>query len=272
MPTVSTPARPATPVPGPSRTAAPAPGDSAPVDSLLLTTTQISTYAGNQLLTRASGFFYARGERLFLVTSRHVLLDEATGHTPDRITIAVHAGGDNLTSLVGYSILLYQNGRAVWRQARDGGGEVDVAVLEVSREAFPAAAVIRTFTPEHMVQPGEPVRIGKQLLLVGFPLGFHDTVYHLPVVRHAIVASAFGVRFQGQGFFLTDARAHRGSSGAPVVMASPGGDPALPWKLLGVHSSRMDMNSRDQEQDESLGLNCAWYADILDVLTEPPKA
>lgn len=272
-----TPSQTAPPVPGPTRTAArpavPARHDAAaPVDSLLLTTTQISTYDGTRLLTRASGFFYARGERLFLVTSRHVLLDEATGHTPDRITIAVHAGGANLTSLVGYSILLYQDGTAVWRQARDGGGEVDVAVLEVSRKAFPAAAMIRAFTPEHMVQPGEPVRIGEQLLLVGFPLGFHDTVYHLPVVRHAIVASAFGVRFQGQGFFLTDARAHRGSSGAPLVMPCPDGDPALPWKLLGVHSSRMDMGSRDLVQDESLGLNCAWYADILNVLTEPAKA
>jgi hypothetical protein len=50
-------------------------------------------------------------------------------------------------------------------------------------------------------------------------------------------------------------------------MRHPAGDPALPWKLLGVHSSRMDMGSRDLVLDESLGLNCAWYADILMTLT-----
>ncbi|MFN3496459.1 MAG: serine protease, partial [Hydrogenophaga sp.] len=44
---------------------------------------------------------------------------------------------------------------------------------------------------------------------------------------------------------------------------------ALPWKLLGVHSSRMDMGDRDLVLDESLGLNCAWYADILMTLTGP---
>jgi predicted nucleic acid-binding Zn ribbon protein len=33
-----------------------------------------------------------------------------------------------------------------------------------------------------------------------------------------VVASAFGMRFQGLGYFLTDARTHRGTSGAPVVM------------------------------------------------------
>ena len=41
----------------------------------------------------------------------------------------------------------------------------------------------------------------------------------------------------------------------------------LPWQLLGVHSARMDMGNRDRVQDESLGLNCAWYADILLTLT-----
>jgi hypothetical protein len=32
----------------------------------------------------------------------------------------------------------------------------------------------------------------------------------------------------------------------------------------------MDMGSRDMRLDESLGLNCAWYADILLTLTASP--
>ena len=90
------------------------------------------------------------------------------------------------------------------------------------------------------------------------------------MVRHAVVASSFGLRFQGEGYFLTDARTHRGTSGAPVVMRAPGKDPALgdlPWILLGVHSARLDVGTRDLELDEALGLNCAWYADILLTLT-----
>jgi hypothetical protein len=42
----------------------------------------------------------------------------------------------------------------------------------------------------------------------------------------------------------------------------------LSWQLLGVHSARLDMASRDRVQDESLGLNCAWYADMLMALSE----
>jgi hypothetical protein len=84
-----------------------------------------------------------------------------------------------------------------------------------------------------------------------------------------VIASSFGVRFQGLGYFLTDARTHRGSSGAPVVMRDHGQHPEMPWRLLGVHAARMDMDTRDRLQDESLGLNCAWYADVLMTLTQP---
>ena len=42
----------------------------------------------------------------------------------------------------------------------------------------------------------------------------------------------------------------------------------LPWVLLGVHSAVFDVGTRDVNIDEALGLNCAWYADILLTLTE----
>ena len=111
------------------------------------------------------------------------------------------------------------------------------------------------------------------MLIVGFPLGFHDTLHHLPVARQAVIASAFGIRFQGQGYFLTDAQMHRGTSGAPVVtrMTSQGsGRGDLPWMLLGVHAARMDVANRDVDQDERLNLNCAWYTDVILTLTQDP--
>ena len=242
------------------------------IEPLLLTATQISTFDGGRLLTNASGFFFSRDQRLFLVTSRHVVCDEPSKHFPDRIEIELHVDEVNLTRSTGFSVLLYKDGRSIWRQGEDSAGEIDVAVIELDRAALPATAVLRSFTPEHLQATLHDVEVGSPLLIVGFPLGFHDTLHHLPVVRHAVIASSFGLRFQGQGFFLTDARTHRGTSGAAVVMRAPasaGVSGDLPWKLLGVHSARMDMRTRDLEQDESLGLNCAWYASILLTLTGP---
>ena len=243
----------------------------APVDPLFLAAPRVSTFLGNYPLTNASGFFFERDERLFLVTSRHVVIDEASQHLPDRLEIELHTDASDLTKSTGFSMLLYANGESVWRQGRDSGGEIDVAALEVDRSQLPPDAIVRAFTPAHLPSSYASVPVDAPLLVVGFPLGFHDTVHHLPVVRTTGIASPFGIRFQGQGFFLTDARTHRGTSGAAVVMrdtAPTVGTTALPWRLLGVHSSRMDMGNRDLVLDESLGLNCAWYADILLTLTQ----
>lgn len=237
------------------------------IETLLLTTTRIMTFADRRVLTSASGFLFERDERLFLVTSRHVLIDTASKHFPDRIEIEFHTDTVNLTRSVEVSIPLYRQRKSLWRQGSDSGGDIDVAVIELDRSALPATAVFHCFTPAHLQRSLQEVEVGSVLLVVGFPLGFHDALHHLPVVRQGCIASSFGLRFQGQGYFLTDARTHRGTSGAAVVMRCPDSEQALPWKLLGVHSSRMDMGDRDLQLDESLGLNCAWYADILMTLT-----
>jgi hypothetical protein len=237
------------------------------IDPLLFAATRVSTFSGTQVLTGASGFFFERGPRLFLVTSRHVVVDAASGHHPDRIEIVLHLDDVDLTRFTTLSVPLYSGGKSIWRQGKDSGGEIDVAVLELDRAAMPKGAVFRVFTLEHLQGTLEDIGIGSPLLVVGFPLGFFDTLHNLAVARQASVASAFGIRFQGAGFFLTDARTHRGTSGAPVVMHDPAGPAELPWKLLGIHSAGLDMKTREKGVDESLGLNCAWYADILRTLT-----
>jgi hypothetical protein len=241
------------------------------IETLLLTAARVSTFLQQRLLTNASGFFFEREGRLFLATSRHVMMDEPSKHFPDRIEIELHTDPGNIAQSTGFSIPLYRNGMSLWRQGADAAGEIDVAVIEIERSALPGTAVYRAFTPNHLIGPHDTVEAGASLLVVGFPLGFHDTLHHMPVLRHAVIASSFGLRFQGEGYFLTDARTHRGTSGAPIVMRVPGPDPTLGdlhWKLLGIHSARLDVGTRDQKLDEALGLNCAWYADILLTLTE----
>ena len=188
------------------------------IEPLLLTAARVCTFQDQRSLTNASGFFFERDERLFLVTSRHVLIDEPSGHFPDRVEIELHVDPDNVAESTGFSIPLYRGGKSVWRQGKDAAGGIDVAVIELDRAALPPTTVYRAFTPQHLLGWFDHVEVGSSLLLVCFPLGFHDTLHHMPVVRHAVIASSFGLRFQGEGYFLTDARTHRGTSGAPVVM------------------------------------------------------
>lgn len=101
-----------------------------------------------------------------------------------------------------------------------------VTALEIDRSAMPEGCVVHVFGPQHLAVGFDMFEVGDRLAVPGFPLGFFDTVHHLPVVRQASIASSYG-----------------------------------------VHSSGMDMATRDTAQDESLGLNCAWYADVLMTLT-----
>ena len=225
---------------------------------------------GDQALTNATGFFFERAGRLFLITCRQVVLDEATEHRPNRLEIVFHVDPQNLTEVKQMSLPLYRDGQSLWRQGVDSGGMVDIVALEIDRTVLPDK-ILSAFAPPHLVTEFDRIEVGTPVLIVGFPLGFHDNLHHLPVARHAVVASAFGIRFQGQGYFLTDAMLHRGVSGAPVVarmMTERSGRADLPWMLLGVHAARMDVTNRDVDQDERLNLNCAWYADVLLTLTD----
>jgi len=148
---------------------------------------------------------------------------------------------------------------------RDSAGDIDVAVIELHRSALPESVVYRASRLRICIAAGQ-VEVGTSLLVVGFPLGFHDTLHHMPVVRHAIVASSFGLRFQGKGYFLTDARTHRGTQ------RSAGGDCATRRQAKAGANCRgrclastrkvRHRNGANLELDEALGLNCAWYRPI----------
>ena len=236
------------------------------VDPLLLAVVRLSTSQGGRALTRATGFLQQRGEEVFLVTCRHVFIDPSSGHYPDLIQVDFHTDGNNLATVASAALPLYEAGTAAWRQGRDAAGDVDVATLKLRREQMPDKAVWHAFPSEEMPELERDIGLGTPVLIVGFPMGFHDELHHLPVARSGIVASPYGWRFGGEGYFLTDARTHRGLSGAPVVTRGAS-QPGFPWRLLGIHSARLEGRNREAAFDETLGLNCSWYPDILRVLT-----
>jgi hypothetical protein len=242
------------------------------IEALLIAVTRVVTLQGERPLTNATGFFFERDGRLFLISSRHVVWDETTGHRPDQLEIEFHLHPDNLAEVKRVVLPLYRDDQPLWRQAVDSAGLVDIAAVEIDRQSLPEGVLFSAFTPAHLVIEFDRIEVGAPVLIVGFPLGFHDTLHRLPVARQAVIASAFGIRFQGQGYFLTDAMLHRGASGAPVVArmtSARSGRAELSWRLLGVHATRMDVTDRDRDQDERLNLNCAWYADVIMTLTEP---
>ena len=122
----------------------------AAVDTLLLTTTHIATFAGSRILTSASGFFFRRGDRLFLVSNRHVFVDAANSHFPDRIEIGLHTDERDLTRHTVVTVPLYHDGVGLWREATDTAGKVDVAAIDIPASRLPPDAVLRAFDESHL--------------------------------------------------------------------------------------------------------------------------
>ena len=236
------------------------------VDWLLLAATRLTTYAGSHPRISASGFFYRSAERLFVVSNRHVLVDAAHDHRPDRVEIGAHIDPFDLSRHATISLPLYREGVPQWREASDG--QQDIAALEIPAASLPAGTAVQAFDETHLELRGEQIVVGDALTIAGFPSGMHDTVHHLPVACSASIASAYGVRFQGLGCFLTETSTRLGGSGSPVLRRRlHAGASAPSWQLMGVHSARMDMSAGDRAHIESLGLHCAWYADVLPTIT-----
>jgi hypothetical protein len=61
------------------------------------------------------------------------------------------------------------------------------------------------------------VGIGDDAMVVGYPRGFYDTFSKYPIVKSGIIASRWEAPFNGEHYFLIDAKLFPGSSGSIVI-------------------------------------------------------
>jgi hypothetical protein len=245
------------------------------IDNMYLRVAKILTFAGGQPLTNATGFFYMQDKFLYLITSRHVVINETFDHRPDYLQVSLHTNARDLQQRNDLSVPLYVNGVPQWYQ-HPSCNAIDVVAISVNDPNVLSDLCVLAFNGGDIVSREEPMPLGQDVLILGFPLGFHDTLHNLPIVRRATIASSFAHPFKGEPYFLTDGRLHRGMSGSPVIAKMPtnpetnGVNDFSAFRLLGVHSSSLDVSDRDPDQDEKLALNSAWYASLIPEMIPPP--
>lgn len=237
------------------------------VDAMYLRVAKIKTFSSRQPLTNATGFFYQYEDYLYLVTSRHVVISETACHHPDRLQVSLHSDAADLQQRGEVSIPLYVDGVPQWYQHPEYR-DADLVAVAVNDPHLLSNYLVVPFRGDEIVNMNEILPLGQDVLILGFPLGFHDTLHNLPIVRRATIASSFSHPFKGYPYFLTDARLHRGMSGSPVIVSASGqaadaGTRVPGWRLLGIHSSSLDVSDRDPDQDERLALNTTWYASLI---------
>lgn len=237
------------------------------VNEMLLHVVKVWTIASQRFLTNATGFFYQQEGYLYLITARHVVDNPSAGHHPDSLQISLHVDSKDLHHINELSIPLYLDGVSQWFECHYCEN-VDIVAVAINDPHVLSSHVIHPFRREDVLDKETIIPMGQDALILGFPLGFHDTLNHLPIVRKATIASSFAHPFKGQPYFITDARLHRGMSGSPVIAkvmsdVNSGNSDRNEWRLLGIHTSSLDVSDRDPLQDERLALNSAWYASLI---------
>lgn len=220
----------------------------------------------------ASGFFFRHQGAKYLATNRHVVIDEDDGFFPTSLVLTLHVGRTNLTSNQAIEVQLYESDRQLWKEhpAYDINA-CDVVLIPLTQETLPELQFSLFNSTSLMFIGSEiintrPVNQFGHVVVVGYPLGFHDELHNLPVYRRASIASAYGVDFGGLPYFLIDGQLHSGTSGSPVVNSHhtlfKENEGKEGYALFGVHSAEHVVDG------DPLGLNVVWYARLLVEIAE----
>jgi len=241
------------------------------VDSLNMTVTVIqpgikSLSGKPSQIGSATGFFFEHKNTFYLITNRHVVIDEDDHFYPDHLTLRVHTSNKVLTQNRNVQVPLYdRKGGRRWLEHPTLGSEVDVVAIKI-RDFVSSKDVLSPWDETSFFPSAYVIGVGETVVVLGYPLGFYDIINNLPIARSGTVATPFGVPFEDRPFFLVDSRLDKGTSGSPVITAaSPyrvtvqstfvAGN--FPARLLGINSGEYS------KKQIPLGLNAVWYAYLV---------
>lgn len=168
---------------------------------------------------------------------------------------------------------------------------VDVAVLDVSRFVnniimkhcqlkektglcLPSSLSNRNL-PEN--QP-LTIDVTSDIIVASYPRGFYDTYNKFPIVKSGIIASFWGLEFNGEPMFQIDAQLFPGSSGG-LVISKPANIAFIDGKIcqskykqfvfFGIYSGeyiwreKIKIDGKDIEMERSYGLGNVWYSYLV---------
>ena len=229
---------------------------------------------------------YVRLDQLYLVTNRHVLVND---HNQLATSVTFH---HRKVTAQGYEwIPITLSGQDLYKRCKFHEiDEVDVALVEVVDLLLDVLSgsegkQLMAFDSIGEGQiPGEntfPVEVGDDVLVVGYPRGFYDEHSKFPIVKSGIIASRWGFPFSGKRHFLVDAKLFPGSSGS-LVISKPTNVGSMDGKIFYTRSGKKEFlflgifsgeyyqrNNPIETEDfiliskEGFNLGIVWYYDLI---------
>ena len=195
-------------------------------EELLHTTVRLEgkTQKGSSVGT---GFFFLHGDRLFVITNKHVVEGVTQGQF---VVLKGKLDGKKKKPELGQGVAVPFN------QTNFIGHpdpSVDVTAMNVSTIIEDIEKTGNILFWKHITEKEFPTEehyekfIGpmEEVIFIGYPSGIWDSKNILPVARRGITATPCYVDFDGEKKFLVDASVFPGSSGSPVFIYYTGGYP-----------------------------------------------
>lgn len=228
-------------------------------------------------------------DKFCLITNRHVALPkiEGTECLPEQFT---------------FSLREQVNGKIEWKpitlnkeQLRDAlilhpVSAIDVAIIDITKyikeifEEIRKRPDAKIYVPTGLSNLNLPenqpftIDVTSDIIVASYPKKFYDKVNKFPIVKSGIIASGWGLPFNGQPIFQIDAQLFPGSSGG-LVISKPTNFAMIDgqlkksttkqFALLGVYSGEYTWPEEFKVKDStitvnrSFGLGNVWYSSLV---------
>jgi hypothetical protein len=171
-----------------------------------------------KVLKIGTGFFYHNlsSHQLFLITNRHVIINEHEDYYPNVMRIKLHTNPSDLTQNSDYDIDLYDGGKKLWIESKQVCADVVAIRLERS-QLTQRHFIIIYFASNNLLPTNMLLYVAEDVFVMGYPKGIYDEIHNLPIIRNGIISSAYPVYFNKNPYFLVDSNLEEGTSGSPVM-------------------------------------------------------
>ena len=243
-----------------------------PISGINTTVTMLKMLDKDKIkLGSATGFFFIHNDKKYLVTNRHVVIDEDEDYYPAYLELRIHNSKIDYTSNHIIYVQLYTNSIPNWHEHLDySTNHADIVVIPLDCTTFDSYNLnlfngsIVNFLSEKNIPKDVKISSFANVIIVGYPLGFYDEANNLPVYRKGMIASSYPINFNQLPYFLIDANLHEGTSGSPVLNSSDnillnekGAFHSDYAYFLGIHSAEYTVDK------EPLSLCVVWYPSII---------
>ena len=271
---------------------------------LLNMTCIVSAKCGSRLYT-GTAFFYSQLENGFtgpineekqigwkkvehicLVTNRHVVFPHIKGEQDQQKELIPDTFTFFLRKLVKNQIewfpVAITKDDLVKRTRFHSNAGVDLACIDVYDLVFDARVKDNSILnighlTNYDLPANQPLKIEttSDIIVCSYPKGFYDNVNKFPIIKSGIIASGWGIDFNGRPTFLIDSKLFPGSSGGlvlskPVDVAMINGqlmkNEHKQFVFLGVYSGEYSFQEKKEDgtlHNEYYGLGNVWYSYLI---------